>query len=217
MSLTEDKVNTSQKITDLIATADYNTLKKEDLDLVAAWREAEKAAIAKELLATDDYKLVTAAWGVVEGLKVKEKEKYTQDNVYNGGAVCDANGGLCKAGDKVFEDRATIVAAIATLTAKIKLYDEAVVAYLPKYDTGVTFRQATDVKKLAMEAASKVAGDAKDAAALVPAASDTTSAGYYAEAVKATANGQRDVDGSDAAIKAKEAEIRRLENNKTVA
>lgn len=46
---------------------------------------------------------------------------------------------------------------------------------------------------------------------------DNTSAGLLANAKKSTANGKRDCDATDASITAKEAEIRRLTNNKTVA
>lgn len=66
---------------------------------------------------------------------------------------------------------------------------------------------------LALEDAAKAAKTAAD----TDAAKDDKSAGYLANATKGVENAELDVKNTTADIAAKEAEIRRLSNNETVA
>lgn len=158
---------------------------------------------------TDAYKLITDN-------KADEKAKYWTDTIYNSADVCKPDDTLCIDGDTVKKEKATNVATYTTLTGKISDYTGKIPAYENAYDAEIKANQDTAVAKLDMDtigaAYAKAAVDTN-----TDAAKDSKSAGYEASSTKAVANAKMDADATDVKIAAKEAEIRRLVNNQTVA
>jgi len=159
-ALTKAQLDTAQKITDFIA-GDYKNLKQSDLEAVKAWRDAEAEATAKKDLATPIKETMDNAYNDVETKKALEKEKWTQDNVYDKDTVCNTNAADCVKGDKAFDDRDANKATIADLTAKITTYGEKRALYITAYNTEVEFNQKRDVKELDMLALENAAKQAK--------------------------------------------------------
>lgn len=157
---------------------------------------------------------MTNAYKLVTDNKADEKKKYYTDIVYNSADVC--KGDACTDGDTVKKDQSDNVATYTTLTSKIEAYTATIGLYETAYDKTIKANQETDEAKLDLDvltaAANKAEIDTNTAAA-----KDSKSAGYEATSDKAVANAKMDADATDAKIAAKEAEIRRLVNNQTVA